>query len=138
MVSGLPDLLNEHEGVCRVCALGKNSKHSFPSSNRRSKGLLDLVHSDICGSMPVPSLGGYLYLTTFIDDFSQRTWIYFLKSKDEVFSKFQEFKPQVENLTDRKIQVFRSNNGGEYTSKDFNNFCKNAGIKRYLSVPYHP
>ena len=92
MVSGIPDLPDEHEGVCKGCALGKNCKHSFPSSNRRSKGILDLVHSDICGPMSVPSLGGYLYFAPFIDDFSRRTWIYFLKNKDEVYSKFQEFK----------------------------------------------
>jgi len=79
---------------------------------------LDLVHSDVCGPMSVPSMGGYLYITTFIDDFSWKTWIYFLKSKDEVFSKFKEFKAQVENLTNRKIKVLRSDNGGEYNSKD--------------------
>jgi len=122
MVSGVLDLLDEHEGVCMGFAIGKNSKHSFPSNDSRSKGILDVVHSDVCGPMAVSSLGGYFYFTTFIDDFSRKTWIYFLKGKEEVFSKFKEFKTQVENLTNRKIKVLRSNNGGEYTSKDFNNF----------------
>jgi transposase InsO family protein len=34
--------------------------------------------------------------------------------------------------------VLRSDNGGEYTSKDFSDFCKEAGIKRELIVPYNP
>jgi hypothetical protein len=45
------------------------------------------------------------------------TWIYFLKTKDEVFNKFKEFKALIENLSERKIKILRSDNGGEYTSK---------------------
>jgi hypothetical protein len=60
----------------------------YPSSDSRSKGILDLVHSDVCGSMSVSSLGGFLYYVTFIDDFSRKTWIYFMKTKDEVFNRF--------------------------------------------------
>jgi hypothetical protein len=45
--------------------------------------------------------------------------MYFLKAKDEVFNKFQDFKDLVENLSERKIKVLRSDNGGEYTSKEF-------------------
>jgi hypothetical protein len=77
--------------VCRGCALGKNAKRPFTSSDTRSKGTLDLIHSDVCGPMSAPSLSGYLYYVIFMDDFSHKTWIYFLKSKTEVFSKFQEF-----------------------------------------------
>ena len=61
-----------------------------------------------------------------------------MKTKDEVFSKFQEFRAQVENLTGMKIKILRSNNGGEFTSNNFNDFCKEAGIKRELTVPYNP
>jgi transposase InsO family protein len=61
-----------------------------------------------------------------------------LKSKDEVFSKFKEFKALIENLSERKIKILRLDNGGEYTSKEFANFCKDAGIKRELTTPYNP
>ena len=44
LVLGIPDLPDEHEGVCKGCALGKNSKHFLPSNSGRSKGILDLVH----------------------------------------------------------------------------------------------
>jgi hypothetical protein len=64
--------------------------------------------------------------------------IYFLKNKDGVLAKFQEFKAQVKNLTERKIKVLRSGNGGEYTSKEFNNFCIEVGIKREFTVAYNP
>jgi hypothetical protein len=44
MVTGLPEIKVQHKGVCRGCALGKNVKDSFLSSDNRSKGILDLVH----------------------------------------------------------------------------------------------
>ena len=42
---------------------------------------------------------GYVYYVSFIDDFSRKTWIYFMKNKDEVFNKFKEFKALIENHT---------------------------------------
>ena len=45
-----------------------------------------------------------------------------MKNKDGVLAKFQEFKAHVENQTERKIKTLRSDNGGEYTSKEFNSF----------------
>ena len=90
--------------------------------------------------MTVASLGGYHYYVTFIDDYSRKTWIYFLKTKEseEVLSKFKEFKAQVENLLGKRIKILRSDNGGEYTSTEFNDFSKEARIKRELTIPYNP
>jgi transposase InsO family protein len=88
--------------------------------------------------MPSSSMSGYVYYISFIDDYSRNTWLYFLKSKDEFFNKFKEFKALIENLSEIKIKILRSNNGGEYTSKYFVNFCKDVGIKRELTTPYNP
>jgi hypothetical protein len=138
MVEGIPELQSTHKGICKGCALGKNIKKPFPSNNNRSKEILDLIHSNVCGPMPVKSLGGFLYYVIFIDDYSRKTWLYLLKTKDEVFNKFQEFKAEIENLTNKKIKTLRKDNGGEYTSKEFVAFCKSAGIRRELTVPHNP
>jgi transposase InsO family protein len=58
----------------------------------------------------------------------------FLKTKDGVLARFQEFKAQVET----RIKVLRSDNGEEYTSRDFSDFCIEVGIKREYTVPYNP
>jgi transposase InsO family protein len=34
--------------------------------------------------------------------------------------------------------VSRTNNKGEYTSNEFTDFCKEAGIKRENTVAYNP
>ena len=44
----------------------------------------------------------------------------------------------MENQTGRKIQALRSDNGGEYTSKEFDEYCRQEGIRRQLTVPYTP
>eukprot|EP00253_Pinus_taeda_P013395 PITA_13395 len=72
------------------------------------------------------------------DDFSRNTWIYFLKKKSEVFDRFKEFKAQVENQTEKKIKVLRTDNGGELCSKEFEEFCKKCGIARQKTTPYTP
>ena len=113
-MNGIPEL-NKYHGVCKGCALGKNTKRPFGSSASWSKEILDLIHFDVCGLITPKSLGGHLYYVTFIDDHSRKTWIYLMKTKDEVFTKFQEFKVEVENLIERRIKILRFDNGGEYS-----------------------
>ena len=85
--------------------MGKYAKVAYQRRNNRAKGVLDLIHSDIYGLMSMRALSGAEYFVTFIDDHSRKTWIYFLKTKDEVFSQFKEFKALVENLTGKRIKV---------------------------------
>ena len=61
--------------------------------------------------MQTTSLSGYVYYAYFIDDYSRKTWLYFLKKKDEMFERFKEFKALVENISERKINIVRSYNG---------------------------
>ena len=72
---GLPEIQAKHEGICKVCAQGKNAKKTFPSSESKAKGILDIVHSDVCRPMSSISLSRYVYYVSFIDDFSHKTWI---------------------------------------------------------------
>jgi hypothetical protein len=70
MVIGLLEIHFQHKCFCRGCALGKNVKGCFLSSDNRSKEILDLIHSDVCGPMIVASMIGYLYYVLFIYDHS--------------------------------------------------------------------
>ena len=44
----------------------------------------------------------------------------------------------MENLSEKKIKIFRLDNGGEFTSNEFNDFCNESGIKRDLTIAYNP
>jgi len=67
----------------------------------------------MCVPMSVHSISGHIYYIIFVDDFSRKTWIYYLKHKYKAFKTFKEFKALVENLTGKKTKIFRFNNGGE-------------------------
>ena len=73
--------------------------------------LFDLIH--------VLSLGGFMHDVTFIYDFTKNTWLYFLKKKIELLNKFKEFKDLVENQTEKKTKVLRTNHGGELCGREF-------------------
>jgi hypothetical protein len=104
VVIGLPELKGDHKGVCNGCAQGKNIKNPFPKRDNKTEGVLELIHSDVCGPIPSSSISEYVYYVSFIDDYSRKTWIYFLKTKDEVFNKFKEFKALIENLSKRRLR----------------------------------
>ena len=100
--------------------------------------MLELIHSDVCGSMPIKSLAGSMYFVTFIDDRSIFTAIYFLKKKSEVFQKFKNYIAWAENLTGKSVKILRSDNGGEYVSNEFQQFCNERGIQRQFTIACTP
>ena len=53
----------------------------------------------------------------------------FLKEKSESFEKFKIFKAMVENETHVKIKCLRSDNGGEFTSNEFNEFVRHMELR---------
>jgi transposase InsO family protein len=70
-----------------------------------------------------------------INDYTRMTWVYFLKEKSDAFEKFKAFKAYVENETDLNIKCLRSDNGGEFTSKEFNTFCEDHEINTHFLSP---
>ncbi|KFM63066.1 Retrovirus-related Pol polyprotein from transposon TNT 1-94, partial [Stegodyphus mimosarum] len=104
----------------------------------RARRPLELIHSDICGPMPTPSIGGKLFFVTFIDDFTGYTVIYLLAKNSEVLSKLKDFVGITRNKFGRTMQTLRTDNGGEYTSEKMEEFLSNNGIKHQLTVPFSP
>ena len=125
--------------VCKGCIEGKSSRQPFPKDGAtRATKPLELVHSDVCGPMKTTSIGGARYFVTFIDDFSRKMWVYMLRCKSEVFGHFETWKALVEAQSDCKVKVLRSDNGGEYVSKAFEEYLKAHGIEHHTSAPYTP
>jgi hypothetical protein len=137
MVEGMSNCSLDFD-FCEHCLYGKQNQVRFPSGATRAEGILHLVHSDVFGPVSFPSLGKSMYYVSFIDDFSRKTWIYFLRKKSEVFDRFKEFKALVENQTEKQIKVLRTDNGGEFCGNEFEEFCKKCGIARQKTTPYTP
>ncbi|KAK2990141.1 hypothetical protein RJ640_007543 [Escallonia rubra] len=138
MVNGLPSIVQPDQ-LCEGCLVGKQHRHSFPKESiSRAKAPLELIHTDVCGPIDLTSLGKNKYFLLFIDDYSRKTWVYFLKQKSEVFSTFKRFKALVEQQNGYQIKAMRSDRGGEFISKEFKAFCEENGIRRPLTIPYSP
>jgi transposase InsO family protein len=138
MVRGLPSIEHPNQ-LCEGCLFGKQSRKSFPKeASTRANKPLQLVHADVCGPIKPSSLGKNNYFLLFIDDFSRKTWIYFLKQKSEVFGAFKKFKAFVEKQSGQEIKALRSDRGGEFTSNEFKEFCETNGIRRPLTVSRSP
>jgi transposase InsO family protein len=73
-----------------------------------------------------------------VDDYTRMTAVCFLWKNSEAFKNFNMYKEMVENQIDSKIKCLRSNNGREFTSKEFMDFCSKHGIKRKFFVSRTP
>ena len=100
MVDGFDYQKSSDSKFCEPCIEGKHHRSAFPSTGgKRATEILELIHSDVCGKLDTKSLSGGEYFLTFIDDMSRFAWVYVLKQKSEVFSKFVEWKTMIEKAT---------------------------------------
>ena len=79
MVYGFPPL-EPLKTTCESCILAnKHRKIFLVRESYREKHSLEIMHSDLHGTMQTPSISGRLYILTFINDFSKKVWVNFLK-----------------------------------------------------------
>ncbi|KAH0709495.1 hypothetical protein KY284_010922 [Solanum tuberosum] len=134
MVNGLPHITAPSE-TCENCGVSKQPRYPFSQGKSwRAKALLELVHSDLCGPINQNSNGGKRYFITFIDDFSRKTWVYFLHEKSAAFDVFKRFKVLVEKEMGSPLKSLRIDRGREFNSQEFIIFCEENVIKRQLTL----
>lgn len=123
---------------CKDCVKGKFSRLNMKSRElHRLSRKLDCVHSDLC-QLPVTSRTGARYLMTFLDEYTNYGVIYFLKSKSQALGCFKHFVQWAERQTKISLRKIRTDNGGEYTGKDWTAFCDGLGISHSMGPPHSP
>eukprot|EP00253_Pinus_taeda_P025946 PITA_25946 len=140
-VDGCVAMACKVEGVsdqCKVCTLGKFLKATFHEKDSRATTILERINTDVCGPFSVALTAKHKYYVIFVDDFSQKCWIFFMQKKSETYSKFCEFKALVEKESGKKVKAHRSDNGGEFISGDFKDLCSAEGIRREIIAPHNP
>ncbi|XP_056841747.1 uncharacterized protein LOC130494925 [Raphanus sativus] len=103
---------------CAICPLAKQKHLSFPSQNNMSIKPFDLLHIDTLGPFSVTSNEGYIYFLTIVDDHTRVTWIYLMRTKDEVLTLFPEFLKMVETQYKTTVKGVRSDNAPELRFTD--------------------
>ena len=76
---------------CEVCRKSKQTREAFHNSLQVTKFLGELVHLDVWGPYRFECVGGFRFFLTIVDDFTRATWVFLLKSKEEVFQSYVVF-----------------------------------------------
>jgi transposase InsO family protein len=118
--------------------MAKYVKSTFLDKENHASVILERIHTDVCGPFSIASTTKHNYCVIFVDEFSRKCWIFFMQKKDQTFSKYCEFKELVEKESGNQVKAMRSDNGGEYISNEFKDFCSKEGIQRELIVPHNP
>jgi hypothetical protein len=131
-----PDMKQIDLDFCEHFVYGKHKRVEFLRVGKEKKSeRLDLVHTNVWGPSHVSSLGGSHYYVTFIHVAARKTWVYCILQKYDVFDTFRKWKDLVENEARKRLKCLRSDNGGEYCSKEFDDYCSYHGIHREKKVP---
>ncbi|CAM8996453.1 unnamed protein product [Rhodiola kirilowii] len=124
-----PQFLSLSSLDCDSCRFAKHHRlSSSPRVNHRASTPFELVHSDVWGPCPVPSVPGFRYFVTFVDDFSRMTWIYFMKNRSELLQHFSSVCAEIRTQFGVPVKTLRSDNAKEYLSAPFHEFMQKHGI----------
>lgn len=120
---------------CAPCRLAKAKQASFPANNSRAARPLDLIHSDLL-EWNVKSWGNKKWICTFLDDHTRVLYIALLGKKSDALEAFKTWLAKVERQSGLKVKAFKSDNGGEYISRDFTDFLASQGIEQQFTSPH--
>ena len=127
-----------HDGLCEPCVLAKQQRAPFPNSQSQSARPLELLHMDVCGPLPVASLGGSKYVVTFLDDFSRLSVVKPVARKSCVPDVVRATVELLENQSGVRLQKVRTDNGSEYVNSELGTFFAQKGVVHERTVPYTP
>lgn len=134
----MPPLSRRDFPPCDGCALGKLIQSPSTSSFYQSRGVFNLVHSDVLGPISPPTNSVMKYISSFINDHTRFTKLYLLQAKSEAFDAFKQFKVLMANKLGVKIQKLKSDREGEYSSTSFLRFMREQGIEREKGPAQQP
>ncbi|CAI7801515.1 unnamed protein product, partial [Closterium sp. NIES-54] len=123
---------------CPTCMQAKFTRYPFSSSEGTAKAPLDEVVMDVVGPLK-PGAAGSEYFLTIVDVYTRMTWVYVLSKKSDVAETVKtDWLPMVERQQDRLVKAIRTDQGGEFLSKEFSLWLKKNGIRHFLTMPYSP
>lgn len=137
--TGISSIHNHDElNPCISCITAKAHRLPSPSSTSETSFVGEVVHSDIVGPFEVEAIGGYRYFVVFTDDYSRWSVGYLLPRKSDAYAAFVNYSERLHTKTGKYVEVLRTDNGGEFTSNSFAQYCNARGTKQEFTVPYSP
>jgi transposase InsO family protein len=119
--------------LCNHCQQGKQTKTWFKSKEYSTTRPLEIVHTDLVKPNKTKGLKGEKYFIVLVDYYTRMTTVFFLRNKSQSFENFKVYKEMVS-----KIKCLRYDNGGDFTSKEFMDYCSRHGIKKKFLIARTP
>nr|GEX88464.1 retrovirus-related Pol polyprotein from transposon TNT 1-94 [Tanacetum cinerariifolium] len=139
LVRGLPRLKFEKDYLCSAYQLGKSKKHTHkPKAENINLEVLNTLHMDLCGLMRVQTINGKKYILVIMDDYSQFTWVKFLRSKDETPDVVIKFITQIQVGLNKTVRYVRTDNGTEFVNHTMTEYYERISIFHQKTVPRTP
>ncbi|UYV64717.1 hypothetical protein LAZ67_3001746, partial [Cordylochernes scorpioides] len=121
---------------CETCIKGKSTRRSFQVFSTKEIG--ELIHSDLSGPIDPPTYDGEIYFQVLIDDYSHFVVVRLLKSKSEAEQNIIDFIKLIKTQHNKKTRKITVDNGKEFSSGNFKQFCRKKGIQIEYTSPYTP
>ena len=138
LVSGIAMTYGAEENTfCASCTYAKATRKSVPKVRddaNRTTAFGEEIHSDLWGPAPVQMLSHCHYYVSFTDDFSRLTHLYLLRRKSDTFQAHKEYEAWCQTQMGMPIKALRTDRGGEYLSKEFQQHLKAAGTEHRLTM----
>ncbi|MBW0503883.1 hypothetical protein O181_043598 [Austropuccinia psidii MF-1] len=124
--------------TCETRILGKLALLPFSSSFLKVNKPLECIHIDLVGQITPESNSGFQYLLTIADQLTSFKSVIFLKTKNEAFKEFIEWKTYTENLHSLKIKKPVSDKGSEFENKKFSMLAASCNFVHLFTPTYTP
>ena len=98
------------------------------------------ITTDFMGPISPAALRNSSYIFAFIDVYSRFSVVYYLKNKSSssVLDSLIIFERDLGRPFGRRVQYLRSDQGNEYTNRNFREYCKRTGVIQQFTAPYTP
>ena len=124
---------------CSNCPYGKQARAPFHKVEKLPQNIGDLIVSDLCGPFET-SIGNYKYFITWIETKSHFANIDFIKDKESltITTSFKHYIAWLSRQKNANVKRIRTDNGGEYMGKEFQDICAKSGIIHETTSPHTP
>ena len=129
-------IVDDRQCECAICTQGKMYQFRNRKPDEKAKEPLEFVHCDLAGPIDPIAKDGFKYALSFVDDYTGINMVYFLKQKSDTLEATEKFLSDTAPFG--KVKRIRSDNGTEFTSKNFKSLLRKNAIKHEMSALYSP
>ena len=138
LISEAPVHLRSVQHQCEACIVAKSTKPASPQQfNIRTSRVGELIHSDLCGPMPVEGIGRQKYIVTLVDDYSRFTMAKAIHAKSDAAEAVKDMIQYLESMASISVHSLRTDYGGEFKSTEFRAWLRKRGIVEKPTIPHH-